>query len=68
MIGPSKQMIKSESLGRWKRSSRCTPGSNCVEVQVEVEEVRVRDSKNVGLGRLAFSRRQWVDFLAVVST
>lgn len=68
MFGPSEEMIKNGSTARWRRSSWCTPGSNCVEVQVEPEEVRVRDSKNAGSGRLAFARRQWVEFLAVVST
>jgi Domain of unknown function (DUF397) len=52
----------------WVRSSRCTPNGNCVEVQRADHTVRIRDSKSVGMGRLAFDRRRWADFLRAVTS
>lgn len=52
----------------WVRSSRCTPNGNCVEVQRADHAVRIRDSKSVGAGGLAFDRRQWADFLRAVNS
>lgn len=51
----------------WARSSWCTPNGNCLEVQHDAETVRVRDSKNTGAGRLAFDRRQWTEFVTIVT-
>jgi len=68
MIDFNDEMINRELDREWVRSSRCTPGSNCVEVQLRADMVGVRDSKHVGMGRLAFSPRQWTEFLLLVSS
>jgi Domain of unknown function (DUF397) len=46
----------------WRRSSHCSD-SSCVEVAWSGEEVLVRDSKDPDGPMLAFSRRQWAEFL-----
>ena len=48
----------------WKRSSRCTPNNNCVELSLADGTMAVRDSKNSGSLPLQFGHRQWKDFLA----
>jgi len=50
--------------GLWRRSSRCTPHNNCVELSFAGAAVAVRDSKNSDSLSLRFGRRQWKDFLA----
>ena len=51
--------------GVWVRSSRCSPNNNCVELQLDPESVRVRDSKAVDGPQLAFDQSSWRAFLAV---
>lgn len=49
--------------GAWIRSSRCTPGNNCVELRLRRDVVDVRDSKQVDSEVLNFGRDQWIIFL-----
>jgi hypothetical protein len=53
-----------ERHGDWRRSSRCTPNNNCVELSIASGAVAVRDSKNLASLPLMFGHRQWRDFLA----
>lgn len=52
--------------GGWTRSSRCTPGNNCVELRLGRGAVGVRDSKNVDGEVLTFARDRWISFLGRV--
>ena len=49
--------------GLWRRSSRCTPNNNCVELSYADDTVAVRDSKNSISLPLRFGHRQWKDFV-----
>lgn len=53
-------------IGGWTRSSRCTPGNNCVELRLGRDAVGVRDSKNVDGEVLTFTRVRWISFLGRV--
>lgn len=48
---------------RWRRSSRSTNTSNCVEVLFARRAVDVRDSKNPAGPTLAFPEMAWLAFL-----
>ncbi|MEV4731727.1 DUF397 domain-containing protein [Saccharopolyspora sp. NPDC049426] len=48
----------------WRKSSRSSDNSYCVEVAVTDEVVGVRDTKDRESGTLAFSRERWNDFLS----
>lgn len=53
----------------WRKSSRSGDGSNggCVEVAfASMAAVGVRDSKNVGGGRLEFAGRAWQAFAGAI--
>lgn len=49
----------------WRKSSYSADGNNdnCVEVAFSAPEVAVRDSKNPGLGVVAFPASAWQRFL-----
>jgi hypothetical protein len=49
--------------GDWTRSSRCTPGNNCIELRLGREMISVRDSKSVDSEVLTFTRDRWICFL-----
>ena len=49
----------------WVRSSRCSPNNNCVELQLNPESVRVRDSQAGQGPELAFDQSSWRAFLTV---
>lgn len=52
----------------WYKSSHSdNAGGNCVEVAAGPDGVRVRDSKNLQGPQLAFTRREWADFLALAA-
>lgn len=49
----------------WQKSSRCET-SDCVEVRVDDQEVRVRDSKRPDSPVLTFTHQEWDAFTAGV--
>lgn len=49
--------------GIWRRSSRCNPGKNCVEVGRADTGVLIRDSKG-GSTLRALDAAQWTAFLS----
>ena len=49
----------------WRKSSRCEPSLNCVEIAVVSDTVRVRDSKNPGPS-LSFDASEWRRFIAEI--
>ena len=53
----------------WRKSSYSggnEGGSNCVEVTGSGGLIAIRDSTNPGRGALAFSRAEWLVFVAAV--
>ena len=58
-------MIKTTRETRWRRSKRCATGA-CVEVARVGENFLIRDSKNLDLSPLTFSREAWEAFVAGV--
>lgn len=52
------------SQAAWRKSSRSSDNSYCVEVAVADEVVGVRDTKDRSGGTLAFDRTQWNDFIS----
>jgi Domain of unknown function (DUF397) len=46
----------------WRKSRRSYTGDNCVEVAAIGRSVAIRDSKDPGVGRLAFTRNAWSAF------
>ncbi|MGH3629641.1 MAG: DUF397 domain-containing protein [Sciscionella sp.] len=51
------------STARWRKSSRSTNTSNCVEVAFTGQAVAVRDSKHPHGGALALPAPAWAGFL-----
>lgn len=53
----------------WYKSSHSdNAGGNCVEIAASPDgAVRVRDSKDLQGPQLAFTRREWADFLALAA-
>jgi hypothetical protein len=50
----------------WRKSSRSTNASNCVEIAF-TNAVAVRDSKNTAGPRLAFPTTAWSTFVSVLN-
>ena len=50
------------STARWRKSSRSTNVSNCVEVAATGQAVAVRDSKHPTGGALILTPRAWTAF------
>lgn len=51
------------STARWRKSSRSTATSDCVEVAFSAQAIGVRDSKNPEGEILAFSAARWANFV-----
>jgi hypothetical protein len=49
----------------WRRSSYCG-NSSCVEVAIERDQIRVRDSKHLIGAVLVYDRGEWLTFIAGV--
>lgn len=52
-------------MSDWQRSSRCG-NTTCVEVAMDGDTVRVRDSKHPDRQPLTFTAAEWADFVAGV--
>ena len=50
--------------GAWMKSAASGDGNSCVEAQVTVDGVNVRDSKDRSGPVLGFTTEEWVAFLA----
>ncbi len=50
------------STARWRKSSRSTDTSNCVEVAATAQAAAVRDSKHPTGGTLILAPRAWTAF------
>ena len=59
----SQTSTTSRAATGWRRASASTPFNDCVEVRVEPEHVRVRDSKGRHSAELRFDRRSWAGFV-----
>ena len=53
---------------RWRKSSRSSTWSNCVEVAFADQAVMTRDSKHPEGAVLAFSAGDWTSFLEAIRT
>jgi hypothetical protein len=51
----------------WKKSTRSAGNGQCVEVATVGDHVAVRDSKDIAMPPLVFSREAWVSFVTGVS-
>ncbi|WP_020666761.1 DUF397 domain-containing protein [Amycolatopsis nigrescens] len=51
----------------WRKSSHSSKEVECVEVALDKDCVRVRDSKNPGIGTLNLPHNTWSAFLSQVS-
>lgn len=57
------------AAARWRKSNRSSgQGGNCVEVAGLPGVVAVRDSKNPGGPKLAFTAAEWTAFTRVIKT
>jgi hypothetical protein len=56
------------SSAHWRKSTRSTDKSNCVEVAVTTGAVVVRDSKNPAGGTLAVPPHAWTAFTTALFT
>ena len=54
------------STARWRKSSRSTDTSNCVEVTAIDQAVAVRDSKHPTGGTLILTHRTWTEFTTAI--
>ncbi|WP_019853328.1 DUF397 domain-containing protein [Actinopolyspora mortivallis] len=52
----------------WRKSSRSTNTSNCVEVGWLADGTAVRDTKNRAAGHLTTTHAQWTAFLTALKT
>ncbi|WP_432092520.1 DUF397 domain-containing protein [Streptomyces sp. bgisy100] len=53
--------------GEWFKSSYSNQNANCVEVLIEAEAVRTRDTKDRSGPALTFSTGEWQAFVAGVA-
>jgi hypothetical protein len=49
-------------MARWMTSSICDTANSCVEVMLDGDSVRVRDSKDCDGPVLTFSTQEWESF------
>lgn len=58
----------SKELDWFKSSYSGSGGDNCIEVALDAQAVRVRDSKDLGRGSFAVASGAWAAFTAHVSS
>nr|WP_026152052.1 DUF397 domain-containing protein [Actinopolyspora halophila] len=58
----------SQVPGNWRKSSRSSNQTDCVEVGRIGDGAAVRDTKDRGLGYFTADRQQWQAFLDAVKT
>jgi hypothetical protein len=58
-------MINNDGELAWRKSSRCG-NTTCVEVAKDGDEYLIRDSKDLSMTPLRFTREEWVAFEAGV--
>ncbi|MEV8504283.1 DUF397 domain-containing protein [Actinoplanes sp. NPDC051475] len=51
-----------QQTGQWRRSSRCSTGA-CVEVAQFADRIMIRDSKDLAVPALTFTRDEWSAFV-----
>jgi hypothetical protein len=61
-------MFASDESLVWRKSSRSSNGSNCVEVAFATDVVRARDSKDLGGPSIGVGHAQWSAFLGVLKS
>jgi len=54
------------STARWRKSSRSSNVSNCVEVAATCQAIAVRDSKHPTGGTLILTPRAWTEFTTAI--
>lgn len=56
-----------EGPDNWRKPSRSQNGNNCVEVALNADEARVRDTKDRAAGYLSVSGEAWTALLHTIT-
>lgn len=61
-------MSSTENPTNWRKSTRSSNQTDCVEVGRVADGAAVRDTKNRAAGHLTTNRAQWATFIAAIKT